>query len=79
MHIEEFKGVHLTSKFPRSQSSICGMCKEVQYIDASPHDLQDLLLILWCQNPQHTFKGVMESMARQVRLVLAVQGGPTQY
>ena len=29
--------------------------------------------------PQHTLRGLVESMSRWVRAVLAAKGGPTQY
>ncbi|MCI4382560.1 hypothetical protein PGIGA_G00016250 [Pangasianodon gigas] len=56
--------------------------KQVRSMKAPPHNLQDLkglLLTSWCQIPQHTFRGLVESMLRRVRAVLVAQGGPTQY
>ena len=42
-------------------------------------DLKDMLLTSWSHIPQHNFRGLVESMPRQVRTVLAAKGGPTQY
>ena len=56
--------------------------KQVRSMEAPPRnlqDLKDLLLTSWCQIPQHTFRGLVESMPRRVRAVLAAKGGPTQY
>uniref|UniRef100_A0AAY5L8T0 Carboxypeptidase E n=1 Tax=Esox lucius TaxID=8010 RepID=A0AAY5L8T0_ESOLU len=56
--------------------------KQVRSMEAPPRnlqDLKDLLLISWCQIPQHHFRGLLESMPRRVRAVLAAKGGPTQY
>ena len=56
--------------------------KQVRSKEALPRnlqDLKDLLLTSWCQIPQHTFRGLVESMPRRVRAVLAAKGGPTQY
>ncbi|KAK3525097.1 hypothetical protein QTP86_015271 [Hemibagrus guttatus] len=55
--------------------------KQVRSMKAPPHNLQDindLLLISWCQIPQHTFRDLVEPMPRQVKAVLAAKGGPTQ-
>ncbi|XP_053481040.1 carcinoembryonic antigen-related cell adhesion molecule 5-like isoform X3 [Ictalurus furcatus] len=41
--------------------------KQVQSMEASPcnlQDLKDLLLTSWCQIPQHTFRGLVESIPR---------------
>nr|XP_020464514.1 copine-3-like isoform X3 [Monopterus albus] len=49
---------------------------------ASPRtlqDLKDLLLTSWCQIPEDTFRGPVESVPQQIRAVLAAKGGPTQY
>ena len=51
--------------------------KPVRSIEAPPHnlqDLKDLLLTSWCQIPQRTFRGLVESMPRWVRVVLAAKG-----
>uniref|UniRef100_A0AAY5L9N5 Tc1-like transposase DDE domain-containing protein n=1 Tax=Esox lucius TaxID=8010 RepID=A0AAY5L9N5_ESOLU len=56
--------------------------KQVRSMETPPHnllDLKDLLLTSWCQIPQHTFRGLVEPMPRQVKGVFAVKGGPTQY
>uniref|UniRef100_A0A0E9WSK0 Tc1-like transposase DDE domain-containing protein n=1 Tax=Anguilla anguilla TaxID=7936 RepID=A0A0E9WSK0_ANGAN len=56
--------------------------KQVRSMEAPPHNLQDLndlLLTSWCQIPEDTFRGLVESMPRWVRAVLAARGGPTQY
>jgi len=56
--------------------------KQVRSMDAPPRnlqDLKDLLLTSWCQIPQHIFRGLVESMPRRVRAVLAAKGRPTQY
>ncbi len=58
------------------------MKKQVRSMEAPPRnlqDLKDLLLTSWYQTPQHTFRGLVESMPRWVRAVLAAKGGPTQY
>ena len=65
------------------QSSFCGMCwtNKSKTMEAPPHNLQnfkDLLLTYWCQIPQHTFRGQVESISRQVRDVLMVKREPTQ-
>ncbi|KAK3562392.1 hypothetical protein QTP86_033531, partial [Hemibagrus guttatus] len=42
--------------------------KQVQSMEASPRNLQDLMdlmLTSWCQIPQHTFMDLVESMPRQ--------------
>ena len=44
--------------------------QQVPSTAASPHnlqDLKDLLLMSWCQIPLGTFRGLAESMPRQVR------------
>uniref|UniRef100_A0A671YBG6 Tc1-like transposase DDE domain-containing protein n=1 Tax=Sparus aurata TaxID=8175 RepID=A0A671YBG6_SPAAU len=54
--------------------------KQVQSMEAPPcnlQDLKDLLLILWSEIPQHTFRRVVESMPLRVKAVLAAKGGPT--
>ncbi|MCI4387329.1 hypothetical protein PGIGA_G00072870 [Pangasianodon gigas] len=48
--------------------------KQVRSMEAPPHnlqDLKDLLLMSWCQIPQHTFRGLVESMPckKQLRKV----------
>ena len=56
--------------------------KQVRSMEAPPHNLQDikdLLLTSWCQIPQHTFRGLVESMPHQVWAVLAAKGVLTQY
>ncbi len=56
--------------------------KQVRSMQAPPcnlQDLKDLLLMSWCQIAHDTFRGLVESMPRRVRAVLAAQGGPTQY
>ncbi|XP_066556920.1 uncharacterized protein sergef isoform X2 [Amia ocellicauda] len=47
--------------------------KQVRSMEAPPRnlqDLKDLLLMSCCQIPQHTFRGLVESMPRRVRAVL---------
>lgn len=43
----------------------------------APHhslqDLKDLLLLSWCQIPQHIFKDHVESMPQKLRAVLLEQ------
>ena len=56
--------------------------KQVQSMEAPPRNLQDLNDLLWtswCQIPEQTLRGLVESMPPQVRAVLAAKGGPTQY
>lgn len=56
--------------------------KQVSSMETASHslqDLNDLLLKSWCQIPQHTLRGLEESMPRQVRVGLAGAGGATQY
>ena len=56
--------------------------KQVRSMEAPPHNLEnlkDLLLTYWCQIPQHSFRGLVESMPHRVRAVLAAKLGPTQY
>ena len=56
--------------------------QQVRSMEAPPRnlqDLKDLLLTSWCQIPQDTFRGLVESMPRRVRAVLVARGGPTQY
>ncbi|XP_051541380.1 voltage-gated hydrogen channel 1-like isoform X1 [Myxocyprinus asiaticus] len=56
--------------------------QQVQSMEAPPHklqDLKDLLLMSWCQIPQDTFRGLVESMPRRVGTVLAAHGGPIAY
>ena len=56
--------------------------KQVRSMEAPPRnlqDLKDLLLTSWCQRPQDTFRGLVESTPRRVRAVLAARGGRTQY
>uniref|UniRef100_A0A8P4K6M0 Transposable element Tc1 transposase n=1 Tax=Dicentrarchus labrax TaxID=13489 RepID=A0A8P4K6M0_DICLA len=56
--------------------------KQVRSMEAPPNnlqDLKDLLLTSWCQIPQHTFRGLVESMPQRVTAVLAANGEPTQY
>ena len=51
--------------------------KQVRSMEAPPRnlkDLKDLLLTSWCQTPQHTFRGLVESMPRRVRAVLTAKG-----
>ncbi|MCI4388573.1 hypothetical protein PGIGA_G00087550 [Pangasianodon gigas] len=46
--------------------------KQVWSMEAPPHklhDLKDLLLTSWCQIPQHTFRGLVESMPWRLRAV----------
>ncbi|XP_062292370.1 uncharacterized protein LOC133996801 [Scomber scombrus] len=43
--------------------------KQVRSMEATPRnlqDLKDLLLTSWCQIPQHTFRGLVESMPQQL-------------
>ena len=42
-------------------------------------DLKDLLLMFWCHIPQYTFRGLVESMPRQVGAGLMAHGGPTAH
>ncbi|XP_051973825.1 voltage-gated hydrogen channel 1-like isoform X1 [Xyrauchen texanus] len=51
-------------------------------MEAPPHKLQelkDLLLMSWCQIPQDTFRGLVESKPRQVGAVLEPHRGPIAY
>ncbi|KAF7640777.1 hypothetical protein LDENG_00015010, partial [Lucifuga dentata] len=53
------------------------MEKQVRSMEVPPpylQDLKDLLLKSWCQIPQDTFRGLVESMPQQVRAVLAARG-----
>ncbi|KAL0201441.1 hypothetical protein M9458_004628, partial [Cirrhinus mrigala] len=52
--------------------------KQIQSMEASPRNLQeqDLLLTSWCHKPQHTFRGLVESMPRWVRAALTAKEGP---
>ncbi|KAE8297395.1 Transposable element Tcb1 transposase Transposable element Barney transposase [Larimichthys crocea] len=52
--------------------------KQVRSMEAPPQDLKDLLQTSWCQIPQHTFRGLVESMPQRVSAVLAAEGGPTK-
>lgn len=55
--------------------------KQVQSLEAPPHNIQDfkdLLLTSWCEIPQTTFRGLVESMPERVGAVLAANGGPEQ-
>ena len=50
--------------------------KQVRSMEAPPRNLQDLkhlLLTSWCQIPQHTFRGLVESMPQRVGAVLAAK------
>ena len=52
---------------------------KVQSMEAPPcnfQNLKDLLPTSWFQIPQHTFRGLVESMSGQVRAVLEAKGGP---
>ena len=54
--------------------------EQVRSVEAPPRNLQELkelLLTSWCQIPQHTFRGLVESMPQRVMAVLAAEGGPT--
>uniref|UniRef100_A0AAY5KZE1 Tc1-like transposase DDE domain-containing protein n=1 Tax=Esox lucius TaxID=8010 RepID=A0AAY5KZE1_ESOLU len=56
--------------------------KQVQSMEAPPcklQDLTDLLLTSCCPIPQHTFRGLVESMHRLVKAVLMANGRPRQY
>ena len=58
------------------------MDRQVRSTAAPPRnlqDLKDLLLMFWCQIPQDTFRGLVESMPWRVGAVLAANGGPTAY
>ena len=35
--------------------------------------------MFWCQIPQDTFRGLVESMPRRIGAVLVAHGGPTAY
>lgn len=53
---------------------------QVQSMEGPPGDLQDLkdlLLTSWCQIPEDTFRGLVESMPQRVRAVLAAEEGHT--
>ncbi len=39
-------------------------------------NLKDLLLIYWCQIPQDTFRGLVESMPQQISAVWQHEGDP---
>ncbi|KAK3560207.1 hypothetical protein QTP86_000776, partial [Hemibagrus guttatus] len=52
--------------------------KQVRSMQAPPYnlqDLKDLLLSSWCQIPQHTFRGLVESIPQRVRAVSAAKMG----
>ena len=54
----------------------------IQSMEAPPRNLQDLKNLLqtsWCQIPEHTVRGLVESIPWKLRAVLAAKGGPTQY
>uniref|UniRef100_A0A3Q1K3H4 Uncharacterized protein n=1 Tax=Anabas testudineus TaxID=64144 RepID=A0A3Q1K3H4_ANATE len=54
---------------------------QVQSVEAPPcslQDLKDMLLTFWCQIPEDTFRGLVESMPQRVRAVLAAEEEPTQ-
>uniref|UniRef100_A0A3B1JRE4 Transposase Tc1-like domain-containing protein n=1 Tax=Astyanax mexicanus TaxID=7994 RepID=A0A3B1JRE4_ASTMX len=56
--------------------------QQVQSAAAPPGNLQelkDLLMKSWCQIPQNTFRGLVESMPQRVEAVLAANGGPTAF
>lgn len=56
--------------------------KQVKSTESPPRsleELRDLLLTCWCQIPQETFRGLVESMPLRVRAVLEAQGVPIQY
>merc|ERR1711980_5436 len=51
--------------------------KQVRSMEAPPHnlqDLKDLLLTSWCQIPQHTFRGLVESMPEGSGLFWQLKG-----
>lgn len=57
-------GVDLSSIFPKSQSNWTSVGQRSPIHGGSTHnvqDLNDLLLISWCQIPQNTFRGPVES------------------
>lgn len=65
------------------QSSLCGMCKAIQFDQWKPHlpnyrTLKDLLQTYQCQTPQHCLRGLLEFMPQWVRAILAAQWRPTQ-
>lgn len=52
--------------------------KQVWFMEAPPPNLDNLkylLLTSWCQIPQHTFRGLVESVPLRVRAVLGAKGG----
>ena len=56
--------------------------KQVRSMEAQTSQLTGLkgsAATSWCQTPQHTFRGLVDSMLRRVRAVLAAKGGLTQY
>uniref|UniRef100_A0AAY5KPB9 Tc1-like transposase DDE domain-containing protein n=1 Tax=Esox lucius TaxID=8010 RepID=A0AAY5KPB9_ESOLU len=56
--------------------------QQVRSTPAPPRNLQelkDLLLMSWCQIPQDTFRGLVESMPLRIAAVMAAHGGPTAY
>lgn len=45
---------------------------KVSSVEAPFHNLKDRLLTSWCKIPQVTFRGLVESMPPQVRVVLTL-------
>lgn len=75
-HDKELKnwiGLKIPQTSPRS--SICGMCCTCPiYKSPTSHliNLKDFLMS-WCQTPQPTYRGLVESMPHQIRAVLVAQ------
>ena len=56
--------------------------KQIQSMETTPHNsqaLKDLLLMSWCQIPEYTFRGLLESVHREIKAIVVAWGGPTQY
>jgi hypothetical protein len=78
-HDEEFKVL----RWPQMLNSIEHLWDQnvrfTEAISRNLQDMKDLLLTSWCQKPQNTFRGLVESMPRLVGSFLVACGGPTAY
>ena len=54
-------------------------CGSIEAPPRSSQVLKDWLLMSCCHIPWNTFRGLVESMPRQVKDVSAAKGGPAQY
>lgn len=68
----------LASKSKSDQGSV-GSAVQTSLINGGLTSQFTGLLTSWCEIPQHTFRGLLESMLQQVRAVLVAQREPTQY